>query len=665
MSSRLIGKTVDNYHILEELGSGGMGTVYKAIDRSLEKYVALKVMDPRLSHSDNFMKRFRAEAKALAKLEDPNIVRVFALRDTDYGLFMVMEYVPGTTLDEMIKKDGPLPVDKALSVFRQLVNAISHAHRVGVIHRDIKPSNVMITSEGVVKVMDFGLAKMQRSLESTVTMAAGGTLHYMSPEHMRGLDKVDHRSDVYSLGMTFYEALTGRTPFQRMSEDFAIRKTIVEGSIQSPDRHNPNIPKYLAGLVMRALEKDARKRFQSAEEMLKALTRFERSRQPWWRLVLSLAAGLAILLLVLLIVFVLIPVAKQVMPRFEGTKKANLLISSEPANAAVFLGKDSVGATPLRISFNKSKVVLLRLSKKDYFPRDTLIVVTRNRAPKVFIALRAEARVSIEARPVTAQILLNGKTVEGSRLRALVLPAGEHRICVSAPGYESLEKSFRLRQGRNPIIKFSLQPKRSGQAASMTALRTASSPSRTTKTHVDSRMPPNGPVSSSVAKIGNRNLPTGRTKKSAVATGVLRIHVNPKGALYVDGKLMKRNVDKIYSAVLPVGRHHVKIGSHQSTIWEKLMVVKANQTQEVFVDFNKEAKLSVAAFDAKGKAVRGEIYVDKKFIQKYTPAELKLRPGLHTIEVRRPGYLLVGGARSINVVSDLKLPLKFTLKQVR
>jgi len=535
---------------------------------------------------------------------------VFALRDTDYGLFMVMEYVPGTTLDEIIKKDGPLPVDKALLVFRQLLNAISHAHRVGVIHRDIKPSNVMVTSEGIVKVMDFGLAKMQRSLESTVTMAAGGTLHYMSPEHMRGLNKVDHRSDVYSLGMTFYEALTGRTPFQRMNEDFAIRKTIVEGTIQSPDRHNPSIPKYLAGLVMKALEKDARKRFQSAEDMLKALTRFERSRQPWWRLLLSIVAGLAILLLALLVVFVLMPVAKQVMPRFEGTKKTILLISSEPANAAVFLGKDSVGVTPLRLSFTKSKVVLLRLSKKDYFPRDSLIVATPGRVAKVFLAL---------------------------------------------------------------------PPKRSAPAVSTTRFRTASSPSAELKAQGGGRTPQaiqkmnvnksrkqsNGPVHSPVAKMSNRNIQSGRTKKSAAATGALRVHVYPDGAIYIDGKLMKRNVSKSYSVVLPVGTHRVKIVDRQAAVWEKLLLVKANQTQYVSVDFNKEVKLSVASFDAKGRAVCGEIYINKKFIQKYTPAELELRPGLYTIEVRRPGYLLVGGARSINVVGDLKLSLKFTLKQVR
>ena len=271
---QLIGQTIDNYKILEVIGRGGMGVVFKAMDMSLEKIVALKMIDPFLARDENFLQRFRTEAKALAKLENQNIVRVHALRETNLGLFMVMEYVQAKTISEWLKEKGKFTVAETIAIGAQIINAIRHAHKVGVIHRDIKPNNVLLCEDGIVKVMDFGLAKVILDLDSqnTATHAAAGTLYYMSPEQVKGLRNVDKRSDIYSIGMTLYEMLAGRTPFEKGESEFITQKQIVDGKIPSPVKYNSSIPKDLVSIIMKAIDKDPEKRFQATEEMSNALS---------------------------------------------------------------------------------------------------------------------------------------------------------------------------------------------------------------------------------------------------------------------------------------------------------------------------------------------------------------------------------------------------------
>ena len=271
---QLIGKEVDNYKILEVIGRGGMGVVFKAMDMNLEKLVALKMIDPFLSRDENFLQRFKTEARALARLENQNIVGVHALRETEYGLFMVMEYVSAKTISEWLREKGRFSAAETIAIGSQIINAIRHAHKVGVIHRDIKPNNVLLNEDGTVKVMDFGLAKViqEGGTQNTVTHAAAGTLYYMSPEQVKGLKNVDKRSDIYSLGMTLYEMLAGRTPFEKGESEFVIQKQIVEGKIPPPTKYNPLIPKELVKVIMKAIDKEPEKRFQSTGEMFTVLT---------------------------------------------------------------------------------------------------------------------------------------------------------------------------------------------------------------------------------------------------------------------------------------------------------------------------------------------------------------------------------------------------------
>lgn len=272
----ILGKTLDNYLIQKVLGKGGMGLVFKALDKNLDMVVAIKLMDPALSQDEVFIKRFREEAKALAKLQSSNIVRVLAMRESEYGLYIVMEFVDGNTLADRIFETGQIPWREASPIIQQLLAAIGHAHRVGVLHLDLKPQNIMLTGNNLVKVTDFGLAKLQRDSKFTTSTFNAGTLAYMSPEHLKGRSYVDHRSDIYTIGITLYEMLTGRTPFEKSVQNYDIQKDIMEGKVPSIREYNAAIPPALASIVMKAIEKIPDQRFQSTEEMLQEIQIFEK-----------------------------------------------------------------------------------------------------------------------------------------------------------------------------------------------------------------------------------------------------------------------------------------------------------------------------------------------------------------------------------------------------
>lgn len=268
MEAMLIGKFVENYKITGVLGKGGMSTVFKAIDQTLDREVALKIMESQLSRRKDFVKRFRTEGRSQACLKHPNIVNIYAMREAADGLFIVMEYVAGGTLKKRIARDGPFAPLEALNILKQLLLAIKHAHSRGIIHRDIKPANILLDNSDVVKVTDFGLAKMQRDFGVTSTDIAVGTLGYSPPEQLKSLKNTDQRSDLYSIGMTFYEILAGKLPFNDNDSNLSVQLAILEGNLPSPDLLNPEIPAEFVSLIRKATRKDPAERYQSAAEML-------------------------------------------------------------------------------------------------------------------------------------------------------------------------------------------------------------------------------------------------------------------------------------------------------------------------------------------------------------------------------------------------------------
>jgi len=260
----MIGYTVGSYKITEKIGEGGMGSVFKGIDTMLEREVAIKMLRPELSRQPNLVERFRSEAVTLARLNHPNIATLYSFIRQGDDFFMVMEYVHGETLEDLIRRSGRLNWEQAVVLFCQALEGIEHAHRFNIIHRDIKPANMMLTDEGSIKVMDFGIARALGTDRITKTGHLIGTIEYMSPEQIRG-QETDTRSDIYSLGILLYEMLTGRVPFTSNSE-YDLMRAHIEGAPPPPSIIVDQIPLPVEQAIMRALAKKAEARFQTAGE---------------------------------------------------------------------------------------------------------------------------------------------------------------------------------------------------------------------------------------------------------------------------------------------------------------------------------------------------------------------------------------------------------------
>ena len=264
----MIGKTVGKYRFVEKLGRGGMGTVYKAVDESLDREVAIKILNPDLTDSD-LMKRFRMEASTLARLHHPAIATIYELHRNDDDLLMVMEFVRGESLDQLAMRCGQLPPERAAYLLAQVLNAIGHAHAAGIIHRDLKPSNVMVTEEGTAKILDFGIARVRGTEHMTSAGFMMGTPAYMSPEQVLS-QEVDGRSDLYAIGVMFYRLLTGRLPFEADTAIGVIHKQVAD--MPTPARlHRAELPSWTLEILSRALAKAPDDRYQTAEEFRNAL----------------------------------------------------------------------------------------------------------------------------------------------------------------------------------------------------------------------------------------------------------------------------------------------------------------------------------------------------------------------------------------------------------
>jgi eukaryotic-like serine/threonine-protein kinase len=265
----MIGEHIHSYEINAHLGQGGMGNVYRATDSMLGREVALKMLHPQLTSQPQFLERFKKEARVLAQLLHPNIAVIYNFIEQQGNHYMVMEYVEGTSLDDLLKTYGALPVQLVVPVCVQALEGLQHAHKKNIFHRDIKPSNLMLTPDGTLKLMDFGIAKVAGEQKMTQVNKIVGTVEFMAPELIEG-KTASVSSDIYAMGVTLYELVSGKLPFES-DTDYNLMQSILKKKVQPPDKLNPSIPKALSDIILKALEKNPDNRYQTARAFQQAL----------------------------------------------------------------------------------------------------------------------------------------------------------------------------------------------------------------------------------------------------------------------------------------------------------------------------------------------------------------------------------------------------------
>ena len=640
MNDTVIGKEVDGYRIQSVLGRGGMGTVYKAKDINLSRTVAIKRINPAQSDREAFIHRFRSEAQALARIDSPHIVGVYALRETDIGLLIVMEYVEGGTLKDPLDRDGAMAPKQAIPILEQNLHAFHDAHSAGVIHRDIKPQNIMLTKDGMVKVTDFGIAKLRQpdSGETVTQGGQGGTLKYMSPEQISSIDDVDARSDLYSLGMTAYEMLSGSLPFTETDTDFDIMRKVVEGEIPPPDEYNSDIPSGLAQWVVGAIQKDQDDRYQSAQEMLKALQEANKQvdvtvTQPDWEVDDGSAD---------------VDETHTVPP--DGPDQTQTVLpggeqggdagSVDPTGqtmmdpqAAVHEGDDAEGTsapTDDREEGPSSAGDDGRDEKTSWVLvgggviGGLLVLVAGYFALAQFGG--SSAQLSLTTAPSGAEVFVNGDRVGTTPLDGRSVEAGTVHLRLAKAGFSSLDTTLQVDDGEEfTLADVALAEARTEGTVSPATADAASggtgsggdeasetSPSEEASSESEEQAPP--------ATADRRD--AGAEEES---TGIVTVRPQPRGTVLVDGTPQ----DVETGIPLTVGTHTITCEHPDFGSVEKTVEIEEGQTQTLTCYFTRDVLVNTSS------PPFGRIWLNQTDTGKNTPSTLSLPPGTHRVSLRR------------------------------
>ena len=627
-----VGDTLDGYRLDAVIGRGGMGTVYRATDVALEATVAVKVIAPHLADDDTFVRRFYEEAKALARLDAPGIVDVYALREAEEALFFVMECVEGSSLQAVLRRDGRLSPDAVLSLLRQVLDAVGHAHASGILHRDLKPSNILLDADGRAVITDFGLAKILASdAEITATHDRLGTVAYMSPEQIEGLANVDEASDLFSVGLIAYEALTGRLPFDTSASDYVIQRAIVEESFPPPSAYAPETSPALERVVLDLLSKDPADRPPSAEAALDRLPASEGgeaialpeastgasatlSASRW------IGVGLAAVL-VLVGTFVGVRLALDLppfalsgpalpdstvqaagtpsprggappdttdRPRSQSTADTS---GSEPRPAPP-AGESSATAQAAPPSSAAGTDTAAQSSTRGAAPQDEQAASSQSPA--------SAAQLTVRSQPSGATVQLGDSLVGDAPVTVGDLAPGAYRIALGMDDRRPAERTVELSAGDTVSVRADLAPR----------------------------------------------------------PAVLTLRVVPSGDVIVDGERRAGDTSRPVVDSLPPGPHQVALVSDLGR-WETTLQLEAGERYEETVDFTQRVEVAITARATGGAPIPNAVVtVDGEQVG-YTPQRLTLRVGQHTVRVTKDGYAAT--ERSLLVDPEMDTPIEFAL----
>ncbi len=676
MSDAVIGTEVDGYRIQSVLGRGGMGTVYKAEDVNLSRTVAIKRINPGQQERESFIHRFRSEAQALARIDSPQIVGVYALRETDIGLLIVMEYVEGGTLKDPLDRQGALAPTQAVPILDQTLKAFDDAHSAGVIHRDIKPENIMLTQDGMVKVTDFGIAKLRQpdSGETVTQGGQGGTLKYMSPEQISSIDDVDARSDVYSLGMTAYEILAGDLPFEETDTDFDIMRKIVEGKIPPPDELNPDIPSGLAQWVVESIRKEQEDRYQSAEAMQEALHEADQQAseqtvtQPGWEV--DDEGGD-------------VDQTQTAVPGSEDHTQTVVPGEDEPgvpeSGETVVPGEDEDGAIPdpggqtvmdadpggatqpavPEPEAAAEEEARAAPSEEEAEEDETNWTLVGGGVVAALLILvggyvgvaqlggdaGATATLSLTAAPEGAVVLVNGDTAGTTPISSYSLrEAGPVMIEVRKEGYSPLDTTVTVEAGGSialqnltlaEAVSDNAEPANATLAENTQDASSTSSPDpepadpaseQTTSPQTGAGDPANSPSQGDDPDAGAQTTRSENTEDTGtdVATGLVDVSTGSAVTVFVDGERQSSG----RSIPVPVGEHTIKCRHQKHGPIETTVSVTEGKTETLSCYFEREVKVTTLG-------PWGRVWLNRSDTGKQTPANFSLGPGTHRIEVRR------------------------------
>jgi predicted Ser/Thr protein kinase len=647
-----VGDVLDGYRLDGVIGRGGMGTVYRATDLALEKTVAVKIIAPHLARDDTFVGRFREEAKALARLDARGIVGIHAMRETDDAMILVMEHVEGPSLKTVLQRRGALDPDEAVALTRQILEAVQHAHEADVLHRDLKPSNILI-DDGRATITDFGLAKIVTSdAKLTSTHQRMGTVAYMSPEQIRGLQNVNAASDLFSVGLIAYEMLGGRLPYDASASEYAIQRAIVEERFPPPSTYAPNIPSWLDGFVMQLIAKDPAERPRSAAAALQQLPdlddtgieEFSLSRDARGASSLSPAqwgSVAAVVGVLLALTFVGVRAALRMPaggPRDDASRMTMLSVTSTPDGADVILNGDSMGRTPLRHATIPAGSVRVQLAKSGRTPVDTTI--DARTTPRLAATLGpaagppADTATARDPRSTAVPASPSADDAPADDRATPAPPSPGVLLIRSTPPDASVAVDGRS-MGLSPVLLDNLAP-------GAYDVRLRLNDHRPFRTTVE------------VASGDTLEVTPSLTPNPAVVT----LRAMPSGDVIINGTARARDASTSVIDSLMPGTHDLELVSPQGR-WSETVQLDPGERYQRVIDFSQTVTAGITAQTTDGTPIPNATVVVDDSTAGYTPQRLTLHVGQHTIRVSKEGYAPL--TRTLMMEGDRDAPIVFEL----